>query len=280
MRRVATWFLLLLLQIGAHASAGVRCEGEWEWARAAFLRIQREWPLRPQDDPLVAYVQRQSEWLALAQRVQSDPERRGMAWHVHVVRNRGVNAFAIGGGYIFVTEGALKLAQNESELAAILAHEIGHQLSGHFCRPPPPDLWDSVVSLFDGTGEKPQGGAHGRSVGSLTQVIDLAKEQEADRQAVRLLLAAGYNPHAMLAVARRLPSSEATAHLHDPRRVAALERLLAGVPPRPSPSSREFQEMKRLLNEQWPSHREMKEKASGAYTFQPGRSASNQGRKW
>jgi predicted Zn-dependent protease len=240
--KIAAGFLLLLLGAVATGSEGVLCEGEWERAHASFLRIQKEWPLRPQDDPVVAHVQRLAALVARR-------SRSNLAWHIYVVRNLVVNAFSIGGGYIFVTEGALKLAQNESELAAIFAHEMGHELAGHFCQPPPvPDLWATFSSLFGGGEANYSRGAQNRDLGSLTQVINLDKEKQADRLGVDLLYAAAYDPHAMLDVARRLPSSGAALHLHDTRRIAALEQLLMNISPQPSPSSREFREMKQFLS--------------------------------
>lgn len=53
------------------------------------------------------------------------------------MRDRSANAFAIGGGRIYVNEGVVTLCETESELAAILAHEMAHQLAGHFVDPAP-----------------------------------------------------------------------------------------------------------------------------------------------
>ena len=122
---------------------------------------------------------------ALVERLARRSNRNGVPWRVNVVRNRAANAFAIGAGYIYVTDGALTFVEDESELAAILAHEMGHQLSGHFCRQgPPPSLWSGLFG----------GGAPAlrtRGVGSLSLVVDLAKEQEADRRALDLLIGRG-----------------------------------------------------------------------------------------
>lgn len=233
--------LCLFLPAWTHAQATFSCPGEQEQARATMRHIEREWPLRNSQDPVSTYVQGLGDRLA-----GRSPEARPVSWRFAVLRDYSVNAFAIGGGYVYVTEGALRLSRNESELASILAHEMGHQLAGHFCQPQP-GFWDSLPGLFRWGHDDGDRVNHIR-IGSLTQVLDPAKETEADNLAIRLLLAAGYDPHAMLDLARRLPLN--TYHLRDPGRIQNLERLLAGVPRRFTDDSERFRQIKRLLTEQ------------------------------
>jgi len=224
----------------SRADADGFCEGERERAQSTVQRIEREWPLRGSGDAISAYMQ------ALMERLARRSNGNGFPWRVNVIRNRAANAFAIGGGHIYVTDGALAFAEDESELAAILAHEMGHQLSGHFCRQgPPPSLWSGLFSGADGAPA-----ARTRGVGSLSLVVDLAKEQEADRRALDLLTAGGYNPQAMLEVAKRLPSGGSSAHLHDPRRTQALENSMTGRSAIRTASSEEFHTTKRKLQKE------------------------------
>jgi len=58
-------------------------------------------------------------------------ERAGLAWTFIVLDTDGVNAFASPGGFVHITRGALGLIQNESELAGVLGHEIGHVVRKH-----------------------------------------------------------------------------------------------------------------------------------------------------
>jgi len=64
---------------------------------------------------------------ALAQQT----ERASLAWTFIVLDTDGVNAFASPGGFVHITRGALGLIQNESELAGVLGHEIGHVVRKH-----------------------------------------------------------------------------------------------------------------------------------------------------
>lgn len=58
--------------------------------------------------------------------LESDRPETFKGYHFGVLNSPDINAFAAPGGFIFVTTGALKLMENEDELAGVLAHEIGH----------------------------------------------------------------------------------------------------------------------------------------------------------
>ncbi len=77
------------------------------------------------DDALQQYVQRVGAKLA------SVSERPNLPWTFRVVDDASPNAFALPGGYIFVTRGMMNLMTNEAELASVLGHEIGHVTARH-----------------------------------------------------------------------------------------------------------------------------------------------------
>src|SRR5690349_5050846 len=57
--------------------------------------------------------------------------RPNLEWHFAVVDSPVVNAFAIPGGYVYVTRGIMAYLANEAELAAVMGHEIGHVTARH-----------------------------------------------------------------------------------------------------------------------------------------------------
>ncbi len=59
------------------------------------------------------------------------PQREGIEYHFAVLDSDWVNAYSTPGGYVFVTRGALALCDDESELAGVLAHEVGHITGQH-----------------------------------------------------------------------------------------------------------------------------------------------------
>ena len=78
-----------------------------------------------QDKKLNAYVTR------VGQRLAEDRERKNITYRFFVVRTDMVNAFALPGGYVYVTEGLLRLLEDEAELAAVLGHELAHVEKRH-----------------------------------------------------------------------------------------------------------------------------------------------------
>lgn len=65
---------------------------------------------------------------AIAEKVSKRPD---INYSFYVLDTPEINAFAVPGGFIFITKGALKILSNEAELAGILAHEIAHVELGH-----------------------------------------------------------------------------------------------------------------------------------------------------
>jgi predicted Zn-dependent protease len=74
---------------------------------------------------LQAYVQR------VGTRLAAKSERPDLPWTFRVVDDASVNAFALPGGYIYVTRGIMAHLNSEAELAAVLGHEIGHVTARH-----------------------------------------------------------------------------------------------------------------------------------------------------
>src|SRR5256714_5856642 len=58
-------------------------------------------------------------------------ERASLPWHFTVADVPAVNAFALPGGYIYITRGILPFLDDESQLAGVLGHEIGHVTARH-----------------------------------------------------------------------------------------------------------------------------------------------------
>jgi Zn-dependent protease with chaperone function len=237
--RVLLMPLLLMAWIKAYADyRSLPCPEERQSADRSFQRIENEWPTRGSGDPVTQYIQQLG--LRLAKLSQ---DGRNIFWHFSVVRNLAPNAFSIGNGYVFVTEGAVNLAQNESELAAILAHELGHELAGHFCKESHSNF---SFGLFDSF-SNPQTQPYRAGIGSMTQTIDPVKEQQADQIALLILQAGGFNPHAMLAISSRLPPGN-PGHFTDVMRLQSLARATASMPQQFVKNSADFQNIKQFLS--------------------------------
>lgn len=80
------------------------------------------------DEALQRYVNVVGMWLS------QQTERPNLPWRFAVIEGEAPNAFAVPGGYVFITQGLLALAQTESDLAGILGHEISHVVRKHHLR--------------------------------------------------------------------------------------------------------------------------------------------------
>lgn len=113
-----------------------------------------------------------------------------------------INAFALPGGQIFITEGLLKLLRTEDELAAVLGHEIGHVIGRHSAeRLAQSGAWQgAVMGVAVGTGDMTTTQA-AQQVAALTQMkYGREDELEADKFGACLAREAGYNPAGMIGV--------------------------------------------------------------------------------
>jgi len=138
-------------------------------------------------------------------------DRPEVQWQVFVIDDRKtVNAFATPGGYLYVYRGLLEMAQNEAELAAVMAHETGHVVARHAAR----NLvtaygLDAVTALAAGNNPgllaKITTGVAGKGV---MLAHSRADETEADELGARYTAAAGYDPHAFITFFQRLQKSE------------------------------------------------------------------------
>lgn len=137
--------------------------------------------------------------------------RPEVKWEVHVIDDPNtVNAFATPGGYLYVYSGLLLAADNEAELAGVMAHETGHVIARHAAR--------NMVAAYGlqaltslALGQNPNLGL--QIAANLAQQGTLlahsrADETEADQYGVVYASKAGYDPHALATFFQKLQSKE------------------------------------------------------------------------
>ncbi|MCL4681254.1 MAG: M48 family metalloprotease [Rhodocyclaceae bacterium] len=67
----------------------------------------------------------------LGQRLAKQSHRKNLEWHFTVLDSPEVNAFALPGGYVYVTRGLIAYMESEADLAGVIGHEIGHVTARH-----------------------------------------------------------------------------------------------------------------------------------------------------
>ncbi len=132
-------------------------------------------------------------------------ERRGIKYHFTVLNSPAVNAFALPGGYIYITRGLLALAGNEAELAAVLAHELGHVNALHHAQRAGQNLLASVLVTGLGiAGGRIAADTSAAVAQGLLRSFSREHEYESDDLGIRYMVRAGYDPLAMAAFLRKL----------------------------------------------------------------------------
>lgn len=158
------------------------------------------------EGPISEYVNR------IGQKVAQGTERPDVQYKFHVIDSPIVNAFALPGGYIYVSRGLLALANSEAEMAAVIAHEIGHITARHAATRMSHGVLAGLGAaiLSAATGSDAVGQI--ANVGSNLYIKSYSRGQEdqADELGVRYLARAGYDPNAM---ARFLSSLDAQTKL-------------------------------------------------------------------
>ena len=126
LRRIAAAALAVLLLTSACAPADAQLLGGNEEAIGAqeHPKILAQYGGAYADPRLQAYI------TGIGNRLAAQTDRPG-PWTFTVLDSDVVNAFALPGGYVYVTRGLLALAEDEAEVASVLGHEIGHVIAHH-----------------------------------------------------------------------------------------------------------------------------------------------------
>ena len=101
---------------------------EVQAGKQAAAAAKNQLPLLPDSDPVVQYVQ------SLGQKLVAHAPGEKWAYEFHVINQKEINAFALPGGPIFVNLGTIQAADNEAQLAGVMAHEISHVVQRHGTR--------------------------------------------------------------------------------------------------------------------------------------------------
>ena len=212
---------------------------EVETGRKLARQVERELTLVA-DEPLQQRVDR------IGQRIAAVCDRRELDYHFAVVADEEVNAFSLPGGYVFIHEGLVKHTAGDDELAAVIAHEIGHITARHAVKRYEHHLELMLAQLATMAARQ---GAAARGVGIAAQAAQLAyarqDELDADRLGVKYLKAAGFDPTGMLRFLQKLHQIDlgksqylprdfikpqyARTHPYVPQRLRAVKEALFGV---------------------------------------------------
>ncbi len=156
----------------------------------------------------------------LGQKLAAHSHRSSLQWHFTVLDSPEINAFALPGGYVYVTRGIMAYMESEADLAGVIGHEIGHVTARHGAQRATSQqkagLGVLAASLLGAVLESQGYSGAGRVAGDLSQTVaagyiaSYGREQElqADQLGAEYLSRSHYDPHNMVDVITVLKNQE------------------------------------------------------------------------
>ncbi len=228
-----------------------------ELGKRAAVDAQKQLPLC--NDPKVdAYL------TELGTRLASKLPTGGMQYpfEFHCVNDKAINAFALPGGYVFVNRGTIEVADNEAQLAAVMAHELSHVALRHGTnQATKAQATQGFLGIASGIFGGSTGGALLTQLGAFAAGGVLLRysrtaESQADVMGTQVLYDTGYDPRAMAQFFEKLEAetkgknspeffSDHPSPEHRVERVDEEIEKLGAVPPNAKRDSAEFEAIKR-----------------------------------
>ena len=189
MRRIMM-AVTLTLALGACA---VSQQQEVEMGQQYSQQIDQQLPLVT-DPELNRYINVLGDSIAML------ADSRELTWTFRIVDSKQVNAFAVPGGFIYINRGLIERAQNMSQVAGVLGHEIGHVTERHSVKQMQKAQGANVgVTLACVLTRVCEGQAAGALInvagGAVFAKFSRSDEQEADREGVKNVVRAGVDPN-------------------------------------------------------------------------------------
>jgi len=200
--------VLLLLSIAAPRALDARvtpshgfnmfsAQEELQAGQQSAAQVAKQLPILPDSDTVTIYVQR------LGQQLATHAPGEKWPYTFHVVNQKEINAFALPGGPVFVNLGTIQAADNEAQLAGVMAHEISHVVQRHGTRAASKQMAAQLPLAILG-GVMGQGALSqmaqmglGFGIGSYFLKNSRTAESEADLLGTDIMYDSGFNPRAM-----------------------------------------------------------------------------------
>ena len=183
---------------------------EREIGRRALAKIEEQWPIN-MDPAIIVRLN------MILNRLEPHMERR-IPYEIRLVATEALNAFCLPGGFIFFTTGIIDLLKTDSELAAVMAHEMIHADRKHSLRMAAEsnkvNLAALAVMLLSGGAAAPIILAQVAQV-AITNAYTMELEAEADRLGLDVLIASGYSPTGMVTLMERFMDEELKQPIRD-----------------------------------------------------------------
>ena len=252
-RMLALVLAVLMATPGAFAVAGapqlpdpgtvpVSKQQQEQLGLKAMSEVYQQMPVLPDSNPVTQYVQQLGRRL-----VQVIPQQNSWPYQFHVIPQKDVNAFALPGGPIFINVGTVLAADNESQLAGVMSHEMSHVYMQHQIKEmQKAGMTQGVAGIVGGLLGAVLGGTAGTLAnmgaqyagGILSLKYSRQEEAQADAVGAIIMYKAGYNPRSLAEFFQKLERQGGgggpqflSDHPDPGNRVEAVDREIRDWPP-------------------------------------------------
>jgi Zn-dependent protease with chaperone function len=222
----------------------------------AAAEVYKQMPVLPDASPETQYVRKIGQRL-----VSVIPQQYNWPYEFHVVQQKEINAFALPGGQMFVNIGTITAADNEAQLAGVMAHEMSHVYMQHSAKQmEKASVTQGIAGLLGAVlgGTNSVWGGLARAgiqfgAGTLMMKYSRGDEAQADAVGAIILYKAGYSPMAMANFFQKLAAQGGNGpqflsdHPNPGNREAAIQKEIAPWPQKNfTTNTASFQKVKQL----------------------------------
>ena len=208
----------------------------------AMGQVYQQMPVLPDSSPVTKYVQDLGKKLE-----KVIPQQYTWPYQFHVVEQKEINAFALPGGPIFINVGTITAADNEAELAGVIAHEMSHVYMQHSAKQMKQNMGPSILaglgqilgSMVGGVGGAIAAMGGQIAGGMWSMKYSRGDEAQADAVGAIIMWKSSYNPKAMAEFFQKLEKEGGAGgpqflsdHPNPGNRVQAVDNEIKDWPPK------------------------------------------------
>jgi len=227
-------------QLPDPGSVGVSKQEQEQVGRQAMAEVYKQMPVLPDSSPETQYIRQLGKKL-----VDVIPQENSWPYEFHVIPQKEINAFALPGGPMFINIGAIVQADNEAQLAGVMAHEMSHVYMQHSAKQASKAQWAGLLGALGGLFGGGTAGSLARlgiqlGAGSLMMKYSRADESQADAVGAIIMHRAGYDPRALADFFQKLEQQGGggggpqflSDHPNPGNRQAAIDKEVSNWPPK------------------------------------------------
>jgi len=264
--RFMLWLIVSCLCGAAAQAQRTQLKAPWNaFSPQADITEGKKYAMQVEQQTPLCNSPRVDEYLTqLGRRLVSHLNTNGVEYpfEFHCVNDKSINAFALPGGYVFVNRGAIEAADNESQLAGVMGHELSHVALRHgTANASKARLAQGAAGIFGSIFGGTTGGAlltEGLSLGAASLLLKNSRsaETQADVMGTQVAYDSGYDPRGMAQFFEKLqqetkektPPEFFSDHPNPDHRLERVDeeiQKLGGIPANARKDSPEFEEAKR-----------------------------------